>query len=127
MNAPMRRELPDTMIERHATTLSEIKKLHEDFEAMRQENVNYGRVVDKLTNKCEVLAVEAERWRNDASLYHRKLIRLAAAMEMIGKLSTDAEAIMRSVQEIEDVAEANGDPQAKAIAAVEEALATAGK
>ena len=96
------REPPDATLSRHATTLSELKKMHEDFAAMQAQAASDARVIDRQQNRIDVLEQEVEHWRRDCSIYRRKLIRLAAAMDMIGKLSHEAEEIMRSAREFEE-------------------------
>jgi hypothetical protein len=94
----------DTMTaNRHATTLAEIQQMTEDYRKMQMELATCYRENDAKMNKIELLETALMESRNGEKIYRRKLIRLAAAMEMIGRLSSEAEAIMKSAREIDEI------------------------
>ena len=108
----VQREHPDATMHRHAATLSEIKKMHEDYAGMQRELFDARALIARQSNQIELLHTDSERWRHEASIYRRKLIRLAAAMDMMGKLAVDADAIMRSAKEFEEAdREVAGQPE----------------
>lgn len=92
---------------RQATALDEIRTMHEDGQRMQQELHSCYRELDVRGNKIELLTDALKESRESEKVYRRKLIRLAAAMSMIGKLSEEAQAIMASAQELDEVAAEN--------------------
>lgn len=90
------------IVDRHATAMAEIQKLHDDYNAMRAELTNAYRKLDQQQNMIEVLTTDKERYFQERSLFQRKLIRLAAAMDHIGALSEEAQAIMRDSRDWEE-------------------------
>jgi hypothetical protein len=88
---------------RHAAAFSEIKQMHIDFKAMQAELIAAQRELDKRANLIELLTAEKDRLYQEGQVHMRKLIRLAAAMSGMARLAQDAEEVMRSVREWEDV------------------------
>jgi chromosome segregation ATPase len=96
-------EHPDATNERHARALAEIQRMRDDHSSMQSQLASSHRAIDQLTNKVEMLESDKANWRNNAMLFQRKLIRLAAAMAGIGKLASDADEIVRSSREAEEI------------------------
>lgn len=92
---------------RQATALDEIRAMHEDMQRMSQDLSAAYRELDSRGNRIELLETALQDSRTNERVYRRKLIRLASAMSMIGKLSEEATVIMQSVQEIEEVTAEN--------------------
>lgn len=90
-------------IERHAQALTEIKQMHLDFQVMQAQLIEAQRELDKRQNMIELLTAEKDRLYQEGQVHMRKLVRLAAAMSGMSRLAQDAEEVMRSVKEWEDV------------------------
>lgn len=93
----------NTMEQRHAQALAEIKQMHTDYQRMQADLLDARRRLDQQENMIALLKEERDKLRDDLQVSTRKLIRLAAAMSGIGRLTADAEEIMRSVQEWQDL------------------------
>jgi septal ring factor EnvC (AmiA/AmiB activator) len=94
----------DTAANRHAQTLAEIQQMTTDYRSMQLKVASYERDLDAKDNRIELLEAALLESRNGEKVYRRKLIRLAAAMEMMVRLGQDAEKIMRDAREIDEVA-----------------------
>lgn len=95
----MTNEHPETVIQRHATTLSEVRRMHDEYRVMQDELAHCRRTIDQQTNMIELLKNQLDKSQNEGAIYHRKLIRLAEAMSMMHQLSAKAHEIMLSTQE----------------------------
>lgn len=102
----MNRNIPqvaEAIEERHAKAFSEIKQMHIDFQIMQTELIEARRELDKRQNMIELLTAEKDRLYQEGQVHMRKLVRLAAAMSGMSRLAKDADEVMRSVKEWEDV------------------------
>lgn len=96
---------------RQATALDEIRNMHDDLQRITQELGAAYREVDARGNKIELLEVELAKAQDGEKVYRRKLIRMAAHQEQIGKVAQmlyglveQSVAIMKDAREIDDVA-----------------------
>lgn len=96
-------QVAEDIEERHAKAFSEIKQMHVDFQLMQTELIEARRELDKRQNMIELLTAEKDRLQAEGQVHMRKLVRLAAAMSGMSRLAQDADEIMRSVQEWNDV------------------------
>lgn len=96
---------------RQATALDEIRTMHEDLQRMSQELGGAYRELDARQNKIDLLQAELAKSQDGEKVYRRKLIRMAAHQEQIGKVAQllfslveQSVAIMKDAREIDDVA-----------------------
>lgn len=95
---------------RQATALDEIRTMHEDMQRMSQDLSTAYRELDARQNKIELLQGELAKAQDGEKVYRRKLIRMAAHQEQIGKVAQllfslveQSVAIMKDAREIDDV------------------------
>jgi len=93
---------PVSPMQRRADALAELQQLHADYAALQRKSDEDRRLIERYQDRCELLLEELRTSRQNERVVTRKLIRLASAMANIGKLSTEAEEIMRSTREWQD-------------------------
>ena|SRR5690242_2350502 len=111
---------PPSQIERRADALAELRQLHSDFEVLEKRYKDQERVIERLTDRNNLLLDELRTSRQHERVATNKLIRLATAMANIGMLSREAEEIMRSAREWQEdeAREMQEDYQSSATAVV---------
>lgn len=92
----------DTTLQRQAGAIDEIRMLHAEHEDLKRKSEEDRRTIQQLQDRCSMLIGELRTSQQEGKIYQRKLIRLASAMTNIGRMSQDAEEIMRSVQDWEE-------------------------
>jgi hypothetical protein len=95
-------ENPEVTVNRHASTLAEIRRMHDEYRAMQDELSDARRTIDQQQNKIELLEHTLHQTRSERNICQRKLIRLAEAMSMMHTLSEKAHAIMLDAKEWEE-------------------------
>lgn len=96
---------------RQATALEEVRGMHEDLQRMSQDLSTAYRELDARQAKIELLEAELAKAQDGEKVYRRKLIRMAAHQEQIGKVAQllyglvdQSVTIMKDAREIDDVA-----------------------
>lgn len=102
-------------IERRAGALAELRQLHSDFEILERKSREQERIIDRLTDRNNILLDELRTTRQHERVATNKLIRLATAMSNIGMLTHEAEEIVRSAREWHEDEELQDQQHASAI------------
>jgi hypothetical protein len=97
--------------QRQANALDDIRQMHEDLQQQSLELSKCYRELDARQNKIDLLTEELAKAQDSEKVYRRKLIRLAAHQEQVGKiaqllysLAEQSVAIMKDARELDDVA-----------------------
>lgn len=102
-------ERQDETIHRQAGALAEVQRIHADNMVMLDKIEQDRRTIERLEDRCTLLNAELSKSQQEGKVYQRKLIRLAAAMSGIGRLTQDAVEIMRSCQEWQETEQERSD------------------
>lgn len=89
------------MINRHAQTLAEVQRMHDDLEGTRQHLTEAHREIDRLNNLVELLQQDKDKYYQEARMFERKLVQLCASVRNIGTLCVESMQVVQALQEDE--------------------------
>jgi hypothetical protein len=93
---------PVSVIERRAEALDELRQLHIECEALQSQSVEDKRLIVHLNDRNQFLLEQLRISQQTERVAMRKLMRLSQSMSNIGRLTEEAQEIMKSAQEYQD-------------------------
>lgn len=99
--APPYARRPAALIDRHADALAELRQFHDEHQRLEQMVRQQEQYIARLTEQYNVVVEHLERSREMESVAMRKLMRLAAHVQGIGMLASEATQIVHDTKEWE--------------------------
>ena len=93
---------PVQKFERQAQAIDELRQLHTEYEDMRRQLDEQQRLIVHLNDRNQLLQQQLQTSLQTERVVTRKLMRLAQSVSNIGKLTEEADSIVKSSQEHEE-------------------------
>jgi 16S rRNA G1207 methylase RsmC len=100
--APAYARRPAALIDRHADALAELRQFHDEHQMLERKVRQQEQYIAKLTEQYNVVVDQLQKSREMESVAMRKLMRLAAHVQGIGMLASEATQIVRDAKEWEE-------------------------
>jgi uncharacterized protein YicC (UPF0701 family) len=100
--APAYVRRPAALINRHADALAELRQFHDEHQMLEQRVRQQEQYIARLTEQYNVVVDQLHKSREMEGVAVRKLMRLAAHVQGIGMLASEASQIVRDTKEWED-------------------------
>lgn len=91
-----------TVEDRRAEIIDELRQMQVEMALMKSSAEANRRIIERLTDRNEMLEDQLDISRQNERVVTRKLFRLAEAMSGMSKLASGADEIMKSVKEWKD-------------------------
>lgn len=98
-------------VERHASALADIQKMHEDLVDARNDNGQLRADLARAFDRVALLVEDRDRYRWEASKFRDKLVELVILQTNIASQCRQAEEIVKAVRELFDREHAPADEE----------------